>query len=138
MRIERGIFMIDYSRLSEREYLNEVKEDVRKVTDTFILMNILKGLSYKIAEHTIEPAVADELLTAVKERISVLTDARIHKNTPNNEIDRNNQHKNGRTLSLSPTAVSNRHGRVALIFLAVNISIVAAMYAMLAIAHFIK
>lgn len=134
--------MIDYSRLSEREYFNEVKEDIGRVTDTFILMNILKGLSFKIADHLIEPRIADELLAVVKARISVLTDAR-SLNRGNNikgfEQHRGNDNvKNGKVLSLSPTAVSNRHGSVALVFLAINIVIVTAMYTMLIIAHFIK
>lgn len=132
--------MIDYSRLSEREYFNEVKEDIGRVTDTFILMNILKGLSFKIADHSIEPRVADELLTVVKARINVLTDARLmnHGNNNTNQHRGDDNIKNGKVLSLSPTAVSNRHGSVALVFLAVNIVIVAAMYTMLVIAHFIK
>ena len=137
----RVIIMIEYSKLNDPEYFNSLKEDISKVPDTIILTNLLRSLSFKIADRSIDSAVAEELLNAIRDRINVLTDARQqqrNQNQDNRFPNRKGEHKNGRVLSMKPTAVSNRRGNAALVFIVVNVAITTVMYTLLLISNLTK
>lgn len=129
--------MIEYSKLGDPEYFKSLKEDIARVPDTIILTNLLRSLSFKIADRSIDSKIAEELLGCIRERIDVLTDVRRNNKNRDENYSKTSQ-KNGRTLSMKPTAVSNKRGNAALVFIIANVAITTVMYTLLLIAHLAK
>ncbi len=121
--------MIDYNRISDKEYFNNQIDGIAKTNDSYILANELKMLSQKIYDGKVDPVDARIILGAIKTRQAELT---------GKKYGNNSNVEKGRSMVMSPTAVSNRNGSASIIFLVASVAATTVMYTLLAIAHFIK
>lgn len=122
--------MIDYSKLDDKDYINRTLQDIEACQDQRDLSDILKEVSYKLHYKTISLEGANIITSSVKDRLKALTDSR-------------GTNKNEKIIRFSPTSnyntsISNRAGTVSIIFLVVNAAVIASMYTLLIISHFIK
>lgn len=115
--------MIDFSRIEDEEYYNMIMSDIGRIDDNRQLSDILKSLSIKISNKEISPDKASNILGAVKDRMRILT---------------NDRFRGGKKFVMSPTVVSDKKGRMAIVLLVVNVAVVSIMYTFLWIANFIK
>lgn len=115
--------MIDFSRIEDKEYYNMIMSDIARIDDNRQLSDILKSLSIKISNKEISPEIASNILGAVKDRMKVLT---------------NDRYRNSKKFVMTPTVVSDKKGRMAIVLLVVNVAVVSIMYTLLWIASFIK
>lgn len=138
--------MIDYSRIKDPEYFKNTLEDINHITDPNMLANLLKILSIKISNKEVDPIDANMLLSTIKNRNHVLTEARKNRGTArgntNSPSDLNyyqeNDNSGGRQMALSPTSVSNRNGAASIILIIAGVAVTTVMYTLLWIANFIK
>ena len=121
--------MIDYNRLTDREYFNNQIDGISKTDDSYILANELKMLSQRIYDNKIDPVDARIILGAIKSRQAELTGKRHHDMT--NAVG-------GRKMVMTPNAVSNRNGTASIIFLVASVAATTVMYTLLVLAHFTK
>ncbi len=120
--------MIDYNRLTDREYFNNQIDGISKTDDSYILANELKMLSQRIYDNKIDPVDARIILGAIKSRQAELTGKR--RDMTNAE--------GGRKMVMTPNAVSNRNGTASIIFLVASVAATTVMYTLLVLAHFTK
>lgn len=119
--------MIDYNKLSDREYLNNQVDGIYTTNDSYILANELKMLSQKIYDKKVDPEDARVVLEAIKNRQAVLSGKRIQQSG-----------QNGRSMVMTPNAVSNRVGSASIALLLCGVAATTVMYTLLAIAYLVK
>lgn len=141
--------MIDYSKLNDPEYFKDVLSGINNITDHRILSDHLKILSIKITNKEVDPIIANMLLSTIRNRDKVLTDARI-KSGNNNRSEllsyptsndwegggstnsfQGNSNNQEKRLSLAPTSVSNHSGSVSFILIIAGVAVTTFMYTLL-------
>lgn len=122
--------MIDYTIINNKIYLDEQIQAINISNDRFMLINEFKRLSHYVSQDAIDIETALKLKNAFCNRINELKGL-----SPSIE---DKEHDNGRSINMTPTAVSNRNGAVSLTLLLTGISATAIMYALLLVSHFIK
>lgn len=129
--------MINYSRLSEPEYLNETLEGIKSL-NRHEVEELLRELAYKLHYNTLDDVdakIVEKVLSQAKDRLDSFSNKR------NNNDDNDGGIEKGRSISMHPngshrTSVSNHYGTVSIVFLVVNVALIAAMYTLLVIANF--
>lgn len=119
--------MIDYNRISNRDYLNGELESIGNTDDTRSLSDELKVLSQKLHDKSIDPNDAKEILSAIRNRQNEITGNRKEERLSNAKV-----------LKMSPTAVSNRAGAINIALLIASIATTTIMYIFLVAAELIK
>lgn len=132
--------MIDFSRLNDKDYVDSIMDDVTTMTSIRDLTDAAKITSIRLYNGTIDNEYGTKLLGLISSRLNELSGKGEISPSKDYFESRGLTKEAGRSMKMAPkknnrTAVSNHYGTVSIVFLVVNVALVAVMYTLLVIAH---
>jgi len=132
--------MIDFSRLNDKDYFDSILDDITTMTSIRDLTDAAKIISIREHDGSMDKEYANQLLALISNRLNELSGKGEISPSKDYFESRGLTQENGKRMQMTPkknnkTAVSNHYGTVSIVFLVVNVALIAVMYTLLVIAN---